>query len=183
MSFISKVAERLKLNTFDFKILSNYLFYILIFVLILLNLYDIIYHLIYDGFLNLHQTIEAILLLFITILVFSVKIYNSYGIENLYHKITEKEEEVSLYKEKYRNSIKQIKKGIEEQFDYWKLTKSEKKIAQYLILGYSFKQIAGILNKSEKTIRNQSLNIYKKSGMTSRHDLAGFFLYDFFDED
>ena len=66
----------------------------------------------------------------------------------------------------------------------WNLTKKEEeKVAQYLILGYSFKQISGLLNKSEKTIRNQSLSIYKKAGMTGRNHLAGFFLYDFFDEE
>ncbi len=163
--------------------ISKLLFFLLIISLILINLYDISYHLIQEGSLNLHQKTEAIILFFITILVILIKTYHTYGFNHLNSEIDKKIQEIDVYKKKYKKSIEQIKQGIKEQFRYWNLTKEEEKVAQYLILGYSFKQISGLLNKSEKTIRNQSLSIYKKAGMTGRNDLAGFFLYDFFDEE
>lgn len=160
--------------------ISKVLFFFLIVSLILINLYDISYHLIQEGSLNLHQKTEAIILFFITILVILINIY---GLNHLHSELDKKNQEIDVYKKKYKDSIQEIKQGIKEQFRYWNLTKEEEKVAQYLILGYSFKQISGLLNKSEKTIRNQSLSIYKKAGMTGRNDLAGFFLYDFFDEE
>jgi DNA-binding CsgD family transcriptional regulator len=163
--------------------ISKVLFFFLIVSLILINLYDISYHLIQEGSLNLHQKTEAIILFFITILVILIKTYHIYGLNLLHSELDKKNQEIDVYKKKYKDSIQEIKQGIKEQFQYWNLTKEEEKVAQYLILGYSFKQISGLLNKSEKTIRNQSLSIYKKAGMTGRNDLAGFFLYDFFDEE
>jgi DNA-binding CsgD family transcriptional regulator len=163
--------------------ISKVLFFFLIVSLILINLYDISYHLIQEGSLNLHQKTEAIILFFITILVILIKTYHIYGLNHLQSELDKKNQEIDVYKKKYKDSIQEIKQGIKEQFQFWNLTKEEEKVAQYLILGYSFKQISGLLNKSEKTIRNQSLSIYKKSGMTGRNDLAGFFLYDFFDEE
>jgi hypothetical protein len=160
--------------------ISKVLFFFLIVSLILINLYDISYHLIQEGSLNLHQKTEAIILFFITILVILIKTYHIYGLNHLHSELDKKNQEIDVYKKKYKDSIQEIKQGIKEQFRYWNLTE---KVAQYLILGYSFKQISGLLNKSEKTIRNQSLSIYKKAGMTGRNDLAGFFLYDFFDEE
>lgn len=163
--------------------ISKVLFFFLIVSLILINLYDVSYHLIQEGSLNLHQKTEAIILFFITILVILIKTYHIYGLNHLHSELDKKNQEIDVYKKKYKDSIQEIKQGIKEQFQYWNLTKEEEKVAQYLILGYSFKQISGLLNKSEKTIRNQSLSIYKKAGMTGRNDLAGFFLYDFFDEE
>jgi DNA-binding CsgD family transcriptional regulator len=183
MSLKNKISSLLRNNTFDFIKISNILFYLLIIILIIINLYDIIFHILNEGSLNLHQKLEATILFFITILIFLIRIYHISKFKKLSSEVLKKEKEVSIYKKKYKNSIKQIKKGIEEQFNYWQFTQEEKKIAKYLILGYSFKQIAGMLNKSEKTVRNQSLSIYKKSGMISRNDLAGFFLYDFFEEE
>jgi len=163
--------------------ISKVLFFLLIVCLILINLYDISYHFIHEGSLNLHQKTEAIILFLITILVILIKTYHIYGFNHLHSEIDKKNQEIDVYKKKYKKSIQEIKHGIQEQFHHWNLTKEEQKIAQYLILGYSFKQISGLLNKSEKTIRNQSLSIYKKAGMTGRNDLAGFFLYEFFEEE
>ena len=163
--------------------ISKALFFFLIVSLILINLYDISYHLIQEGSLNLHQKTEAIILFFITILVILIKTYHIYGLNHLHSELDKKKPRNRCLQKKYKDSIQEIKQGIKEQFQYWNLTKEEEKVAQYLILGYSFKQISGLLNKSEKTIRNQSLSIYKKAGMTGRNVLAGFFLYDFFDEE
>ncbi len=173
----------LKLNLKNFLRNYNILFYLLISFLILINIYDISYHWIYEGSLNFHQIIEAILLLVITLFAFLIRFYNFLHLKVMNENIQKKEKEYTLLKKKYLQSLRNIRRGIEEQFEHWNFTQEEKKVAKLIILGYSFKQIAGILNKSEKTIRNQSLSIYQKSGMLNRHDLSGFFLNDFFEED
>ena len=164
--------------------ISKVLFFFLIVSLILINLYDISYHLIQEGSLNLHQKTEAIILFFITILVILIKTYHIYGLNHLHSELDKKNQEIDVYKKKIQRFNSRNKTRNQRTISNWNLTKKEEeKVAQYLILGYSFKQISGLLNKSEKTIRNQSLSIYKKAGMTGRNHLAGFFLYDFFDEE
>jgi DNA-binding NarL/FixJ family response regulator len=40
-----------------------------------------------------------------------------------------------------------------------------------------------MLGRSERTVRNQTLSIYRKSGMTGRSDLSAFFLQDIMGEE
>lgn len=183
MSFFVMIQKILKFNTKRFLINYDIMFYILILLLILMNIYDISYHWIFEGHLNLHQIVEAILLFLIILFIFVIRFYNILHLKTIDENIQKKEKEYMLLKKKYNQSLKHVRKGIEEQFENWNFTEEEKKVARMIILGYSFKQIASILNKSEKTIRNQSLSIYQKSGMINRHDLSGFFLNDFFKDD
>jgi len=95
-------------------------------------------------------------------------------------RIQEITKERDLWRKKHDHAIKKIQSGIMEQFQKWKFSASESEVAIFLIRGYSHKQIAGMLEKSERTVRNQSLNIYKKSGMVGRSELTAFFLEDLF---
>lgn len=152
---------------------------LLIILLFGINLYDIVYHNITEGNLNFHQILEAIIISLILTLLILVKFLYKFSIRTLKEDLEKNQNQLNIYKNKYKQSIREIKQGIEEQMDLWQFTNEEKKVAKLLILGYTFKQIAGILSKKEKTIRNQSLSIYKKSGMIGRSDLAGYFLSDF----
>lgn len=67
---------------------------------------------------------------------------------------------------------------IDVQLGKWKLTHAEKEIALLLLKGLSHNEIAEIRNTSERTVRQQSLNVYAKSGVKGRSDLAAFFLED-----
>ncbi len=67
---------------------------------------------------------------------------------------------------------------INNQFSEWGLTNTEKEIALFLIKGLSMKEIADIRNVKEKTIRQQSMGLYAKSGYTGRHELASHFIED-----
>lgn len=175
MEEILKKIKKLKWILEYKEILINFL----ILLLFGINLYDIIYHSITEGSLNFHQILEAIIISLILTLLILVKFLYKFSIGMLKQDLEKNQNKLNSYKNKYRKAISEIKKGIEEQMDLWQLTNEEKKVAKLLILGYTFKQIAGILNKKEKTIRNQSLSIYKKSGMIGRSDLAGYFLSDF----
>jgi len=65
--------------------------------------------------------------------------------------------------------------AIEEQFIDWTLTPAEKEVALLLVKGLSNYEIAGLRGKSEKTISHQASSVYKKAGVTGRHELAALF--------
>lgn len=67
---------------------------------------------------------------------------------------------------------------IDLQLEQWKLSHAEKEIALLLLKGLSHNEIAEIRNTSERTVRQQSLNVYSKAGVKGRSDLAAFFLED-----
>jgi DNA-binding CsgD family transcriptional regulator len=68
--------------------------------------------------------------------------------------------------------------AIDEQLVRWQLTAAEKEVAFLLLKGLSFKEIAGVRGASERTVRQQGLAIYAKSGLAGRAELAAFFLED-----
>ncbi|MBX2837672.1 MAG: LuxR C-terminal-related transcriptional regulator [Gammaproteobacteria bacterium] len=72
---------------------------------------------------------------------------------------------------KYRNIM-------QNQFDQWALTSTEQQIALMLIKGLSFREVAEIRKTMEKSVRQQATKIYKKAGVTGRHELAGWFFED-----
>jgi len=45
-----------------------------------------------------------------------------------------------------------------------------------LLKGFSHKRIARTTQTSERTVRQHSVSIYKKSGLAGRAELSGFFL-------
>ncbi len=67
---------------------------------------------------------------------------------------------------------------INEQFDEWDLTDTEKEIALLLIKGLSMREISALRKVKEKTIRQQAANIYAKAGYSNRSELASHFIQD-----
>lgn len=82
------------------------------------------------------------------------------------------------WKLKAQNSSQELGRLIEGQFAIWHLSDSEKDVALLLIKGFSMKEIADFRKTHEKTVRQQSTSIYKKSGLSGRQELAAFFLED-----
>lgn len=165
--------------------------------LILLNGYDITYHLVEEKRLSPHQLSEGILVAVITVLI--VLVFLRYRgnlhradaelkqarteIEKAVAQAEASGQELERYREINRDIVASLRTAMEEQFDRWGFSPEEKRAARLLIQGLSFREVAARLDKSEKTIRNQSLSIYEKSGMTGRNDLAAFFLLDILDID
>ncbi len=83
---------------------------------------------------------------------------------------------------KWREEVKEIAKGlshaIDNQFDLWKFTKAEKEIGMLMLKGLAFREVAQVRSTSERTVRQQSLEIYKKSGVSGRTEFSAFFLED-----
>ena len=68
--------------------------------------------------------------------------------------------------------------AIDRQFDRWELTPAEREVALLQLKGLRHKAIAELRNTSERTVRQQALAVYRKSGLNGRNDLAAFFLED-----
>jgi len=47
-----------------------------------------------------------------------------------------------------------------------------------LLKGFGHKEIAGLQSKSERTVRQHAIAVYRKSGLSGRAQLSAFFLED-----
>ena len=65
---------------------------------------------------------------------------------------------------------------VARAFGDWKLTAAERDIAQLMLQGLRYKQIAFQRGTSERTVRQQAQIILKKAGLDGRADLAAHFL-------
>ncbi len=83
---------------------------------------------------------------------------------------------------KWKHELEVVLKGLADVIDLqmrnWKLTNAEKEIGILILKGMSFKEIAEIRSTSERTVRQQTLEIYKKSGVDGRAQFSAFFLED-----
>lgn len=69
-------------------------------------------------------------------------------------------------------------RAIDAQFQTWKLSEAERQVALLLLKGLSLREIAGLRETSERTVRQQSLAVYRKAGLAGRAELSAFFLED-----
>lgn len=69
-------------------------------------------------------------------------------------------------------------RAIAEQFAAWDLTPAEREVGLLLLKGLSHKQIAAATGRSERTVRQHAVSLYRKSGRGGRAALAAFFLDD-----
>lgn len=74
--------------------------------------------------------------------------------------------------------LKGLGAAIDRQFDRWGLTPAEREVALLQLKGLRHREIAGLRQTSERTVRQQALAVYRKSGLNGRNDLAAFFLED-----
>lgn len=77
-----------------------------------------------------------------------------------------------------QDALRGLGQAIDRQFDRWSLTAAEREVALLQLKGLRHKEIAALRNTSERTVRQQALAIYRKSGLNGRTDLAAFFLED-----
>ena len=72
----------------------------------------------------------------------------------------------------------QYRAVMQKQFDDWLLTTSEQDVVILMLKGLSFREIASLRETQEKTVRQQASSVYRKAGVTSRHELAAWFFED-----
>ncbi len=71
-----------------------------------------------------------------------------------------------------------LSKIIQQQFQTWQFTQSEKEIALLLLKGLTLDEIASVRATKEKTVRQHASNLYKKAGLSGRHELVAYFFED-----
>lgn len=81
----------------------------------------------------------------------------------------------ALVNEQLEDSKRNFFDAVHAEFSRWKLTAAEQDIALFLLKGFSVAQIALLMSKSEKTVRNQASSIYRKAEVDGRHELAAIF--------
>lgn len=96
------------------------------------------------------------------------------------HEIAELTKSREEFRLKSLRFSQEFSRAVEEQFAQWSLTESERDVAILLIKGMSMKEIAEDRESKEATVRQQATAIYRKAGLSSRQDLAAFFLEDLF---
>ncbi len=80
------------------------------------------------------------------------------------------------WQQRAERALAGLASAINDQFDDWGLTPSEREIALLLLKGHGHKQIAAQTNRSESTVRQHAVTVYGKSGQQGRAELAAFFL-------
>lgn len=86
--------------------------------------------------------------------------------------------EANQWREENRELFEGFNTAIATQFDRWKFTQAETEIGFLLLKGLSHKDIAKLRETSERTVREQSRSLYRKSGMSGRAAFSAFFLED-----
>lgn len=81
-------------------------------------------------------------------------------------------------KEKLRRASGAFMDLLEERFDHWGLTASERDVALFAIKGMSTQEIAALRNTSEGTVKAQTNAIYRKAGVSGRPALVSLLLED-----
>jgi len=71
-----------------------------------------------------------------------------------------------------------VGKTIDRQFHDWGLTEAERCTAILVLKGLSHKDIAERCGRSERTVRQHAVAVYRKSGLAGRAELAAYFMED-----
>ncbi len=87
-------------------------------------------------------------------------------------------EERDAWRHRAENLLRGLGEEIDRQLQRWSLTPAERKIALLLLKGYGHKEIATLLGRSERTVRQHAVAVYRKSNLSGRAGLAAFFLED-----
>jgi len=82
------------------------------------------------------------------------------------------------WRERAQRLLQGLGVEIDRQMRAWGLSPAEREVALLLLKGYSTKEIATHLQKSERTVRQQCSAVYKRSGLGGRAELSAFFLED-----
>lgn len=85
---------------------------------------------------------------------------------------------IQLDQQKLRAFIDGLNEIIENKFLEWHLTPVEIEVGTLLLKGLSHSDIAANSGRSERTIRQHAVSIYRKAGLKNRAELSAYFLED-----
>jgi DNA-binding CsgD family transcriptional regulator len=97
---------------------------------------------------------------------------------DLHVNLEQSKQDTAIWKGEAEKYLKGLGEAIDKQMSHWRFTPAEKEVGLLMLKGFSFKEVASFRNTSERTARQQSLEIYKKSGLAGRAEFSAFFLED-----
>ena len=164
------------------KFRSNELFFILLLTIIAaMNILDIageyqeqstIWHVLQEGIVVIASCGGIAYLLWDVI-------QRRHELDQVKNQLQQANSHLSESNEKLQVAKRQYIEVIDQQLTDWSLTPSEREVAMLLLKGLSFEEVAGVRETKEKTVRQQATAIYKKSGLSGRHEFAAWFFEDF----
>jgi DNA-binding CsgD family transcriptional regulator len=94
------------------------------------------------------------------------------------HVLIERGAERDRWQASTRKLLDDLRRAVDRQFGDWGLTPAEREVALLLLQGLSHKEIAQRTARSERTVRQHAVAVYRRSGLGGRAALAAFFLGD-----
>jgi DNA-binding CsgD family transcriptional regulator len=92
--------------------------------------------------------------------------------------LAERQSERDIWRARAHQALDRLGYAVEDKFLAWGLTPAEREVALLLLQGHGHKQIAAATGRSERTVRQHAVTIYRKAGLGGRAELAAFFLAD-----
>ena len=128
-----------------------------------------------------HATIEAVIvalsLIAVAWLLFDIR-QQGIEIEALRNELSSRQKPKHTPEKYVLDARTSLGNVINQQFNDWQLTNSEKEVGRLLLKGLSLKEIAAIRNTLEKTVRQRASSIYKKAELNGRHAFSAWFIED-----
>lgn len=156
---------------------GSVIFLVVLFVLIGADVIEDTHKGIEWGHLLLELSIEAVILVGIAALWKRMLAMRSQAV-HLEQDPARAQDEAKHWRAEAHTYLQGLGQAIDHQFERWNLTAAEREIGLFLLKGLSHKEIANIRKTNEQTVRQQSLSLYRKSGLNGRNDLSAFFLED-----
>lgn len=92
--------------------------------------------------------------------------------------VAQRQAERDAWRTSAESALAGFSEAINRQFDAWQLTKAERDVALLILKGAGHKQAAAQLQRSERTVRQHAVEVYRKAGLQGRAELSAFFLQD-----
>ncbi|WP_028485775.1 helix-turn-helix transcriptional regulator [Thiomicrorhabdus chilensis] len=150
-------------------------------IIFLISFLDVLHDWEGMGGLNPHIMVEIAMGLialgaFVVLMVWSVQ--QNKQLKTLKESLSSTQKELSESQLQAQKLMGEFSRIIQTQFDDWKLTNSEKEVGLLLLKGLTLDEIASVRETKEKTVRQQASNLYKKAGLSGRHELVAYFFED-----
>jgi len=92
--------------------------------------------------------------------------------------VVQRQTERDAWRKSAESALVGFSEAINRQFDAWQLTRAERDVALLILKGTGHKQAAAQLERSERTVRQHAVEVYRKAGLQGRAELSAFFLND-----
>lgn len=97
-------------------------------------------------------------------------------VRKLQEAVEARQAERDAWKARAGQILEGLSQAMDTQFTDWGLTPAERETAVMLLKGHSHKRIGKLTGRSDRTVRQHAVAVYRKAGLGGRSELSGFFL-------